>query len=291
MRTIKTTIEFVSNVIDEFENGIELQEVIISEYNEKGQIILQNHYLDENLEVLQSIIKNTYDNDGNLLESLTLNQNEEPKIKIKYLYDEQSLLQKKECYDLLSNSIIDCEIFKYDNQKRLIEINNNIAETKIVCEYDANRQLKRNYIYENNLNEFCKVLSFTYNDNNDVDSILTTNSNGYPIRLETIVYEYDENSNWIICHKNSDDNNVFIEREINYQTINVDFDKPGYTAIEVKNLKKGDMILHQTFGEGILLKIKGKSPDAIATIKFDNFGEKDLYLRYANIKANKNNNA
>jgi hypothetical protein len=291
MRSIKTTVEFVSNVIDEFENEIELKEVIISEYDENGKLTLQNIFHDENLEVLQSITLYKYDNNGALIETLTLNKNEEPVYKINYWYNELLLLEAKECFDLITNSKDRSEIFKYDNQKSLIESYDIVTKTKKTYEYEAKGQVKRIFIFSDNSNEFTKVLSYSYNENNDVDSALTTNHYGQPIHLETIVYEYDNDGNWVICHRSSDDKNVFSERKITYRTEYFDFIRLGFKLADINKLKEGDFVLHHRFGHGKIIKLKGKHPNIFCAIKFDNYGEKELYLQYAKLGINENNNA
>ena len=92
MRIINTSVEYVSKVIDEFENEIELLEVIISRYNQSGRITQQKRFLDEDLEFLQSNRLYKYDNNGCLTETLTLDQNEEPTYKINYWKYYYSLL-------------------------------------------------------------------------------------------------------------------------------------------------------------------------------------------------------
>jgi hypothetical protein len=291
MRSINTTVEFVSKVIDEFENEIELQELIISEFDESGRITLQNIFLDENLKILQSILLYKYDINGNIIEIITLDRNKKPVYKINYCYNEQVLLEKKECFDLITNVEDSKEIFKYDNQKRLIEIYDIVTKIKKTYEYEAKGQVKRIFIFSDNSSEFIKALSYTYNDLNDVDSVLTSNHHGQPIYLETIVYEYDNDGNWIICHKSSDDNNVFIERKITYRIEYFDFLQLGYNVADNNKLKEGDLVLHESFGYGKILTLKGKLPYMTGTVNFDNYGEKKLHMKFAKLGIKKNNNA
>jgi hypothetical protein len=290
MRKIKKTIEFVSKVIDEFENEIELEEVIISHFDVSGRIKEKRTFLDEDVQDIQSIVLYKYENDGRIIETMTLDRFEEPIYKINYLYNEKMLLEKKESVNLVKNVFDKNEVFKYNQNNHLIESYDISSNTKSTYEYSENGQINRILHYEGNSNSFTKVLIYTVNDNNDVDSILTLDHNEQPIFLETLVYEYDDVGNWIICHKSSDDNNIFIVKEITYVNDRFDWEKLGFKIAEINKLKVRDLVLHQSFGFGEILKIDGKKSEITALIKFDEYGEKKLYLKYATLAIKDNNN-
>ena len=46
----------------------------------------------------------------------------------------------------------------------------------------------------------------------------------------------------------------------------------------------GDSVLHDRFGEGVVVSVKGRGADAEATIAFEDVGEKRLILGYAPLK-------
>jgi DNA helicase-2/ATP-dependent DNA helicase PcrA len=45
----------------------------------------------------------------------------------------------------------------------------------------------------------------------------------------------------------------------------------------------GERVLHSTFGEGTVLEITGDGDNRKARIDFDDFGEKQLLLKYARL--------
>lgn len=49
-------------------------------------------------------------------------------------------------------------------------------------------------------------------------------------------------------------------------------------------IKPGLQIEHNRFGFGEILEVSGKFPDLKAKVKFDNFGEKLLLLKYAKLR-------
>jgi DNA helicase-2/ATP-dependent DNA helicase PcrA len=52
-------------------------------------------------------------------------------------------------------------------------------------------------------------------------------------------------------------------------------------ARPVPSVAEGDTVLHERWGEGVVLTVKGQGDDAEATISFANAGEKRLLLSYA----------
>lgn len=55
-------------------------------------------------------------------------------------------------------------------------------------------------------------------------------------------------------------------------------------ATNPNNLKPGDIIEHQRFGRGTIINIEGANMNKKAGIKFENFGEKQLLLKFAKLK-------
>jgi hypothetical protein len=268
-----------------------LQELIISHFDVRGRIDEKRIFLDEDVQDLQSIVLFKYENDGRIIETKTLNYFQEPEYKISYWYNEQLLLDRKESVNLVNNIIDKNEIFKYNQNKQLIESHDITSNKKSTYEYSENGQLNKIFHYNNNSVKFNKVFVFSYNVNNDVDMVLTLNEKEQPIFLETLVYEYDDVGNWIICHKSSDDNNIFIEKEITYVNEKFDWEILGFKIAEINKLKVGDLVLHQSFGFGEILKIDGKKSEITSLIKFNEFGKKQLYLKYSILAIKDNNNA
>ena len=62
-------------------------------------------------------------------------------------------------------------------------------------------------------------------------------------------------------------------------------DKPrGGNEIPIAGLTIGDQVLHDRFGEGLIISLEGKGNDAKATVDFFNTGEKNLLLKFARLK-------
>ena len=54
-------------------------------------------------------------------------------------------------------------------------------------------------------------------------------------------------------------------------------------GLNIQGLTSGDRVLHERFGEGVVTQVNGEGIDARATIQFDNFGQKQLLLRFAKL--------
>ena len=59
---------------------------------------------------------------------------------------------------------------------------------------------------------------------------------------------------------------------------------PGVPKREVPSVSEGDTVLHERWGEGVVITVKGHGEDAEATIAFSDAGEKRLLLSYAPLK-------
>jgi len=55
----------------------------------------------------------------------------------------------------------------------------------------------------------------------------------------------------------------------------------GNTAAHAPDFRKGDMVIHKAFGEGMILSIQKMGGDALVEIAFDNAGTKRLMLKSA----------
>jgi DNA helicase-2/ATP-dependent DNA helicase PcrA len=52
----------------------------------------------------------------------------------------------------------------------------------------------------------------------------------------------------------------------------------------MSSFKVGDRVEHNRFGAGTILEITGKIPELKARIRFDQFGEKLLLLKFAKLR-------
>ena len=58
----------------------------------------------------------------------------------------------------------------------------------------------------------------------------------------------------------------------------------GFAASDTSNLKAGQKVEHQKFGFGEVVKMEGASHNPIATVRFENNGEKKIMLNYAKLR-------
>ena len=59
---------------------------------------------------------------------------------------------------------------------------------------------------------------------------------------------------------------------------------PDFKAVSMTELSAGERVEHIRFGAGEILEITGRYPDMKARIRFDNYGEKLLLLKYAKLR-------
>lgn len=59
---------------------------------------------------------------------------------------------------------------------------------------------------------------------------------------------------------------------------------PDFKAVPMTELRKGERVEHIRFGAGEILDISGNYPDMKARIRFDDYGEKLLLLKYAKLR-------
>ena len=57
-----------------------------------------------------------------------------------------------------------------------------------------------------------------------------------------------------------------------------------FVASDTSGLKEGDKVEHQKFGFGVVIKMEGAAHNPIATVKFDQNGEKKIMLNYAKLR-------
>ena len=57
-----------------------------------------------------------------------------------------------------------------------------------------------------------------------------------------------------------------------------------FKASDISNLEVGQKVEHQKFGFGEVIKKEGAAHNPIATIKFENNGEKKIMLNYAKLR-------
>jgi len=63
---------------------------------------------------------------------------------------------------------------------------------------------------------------------------------------------------------------------------------PDFVADNPRIFTEGMDVLHQRFGKGKILRMEGSGSDRMATIQFENAGEKKLVMKFAKLKALKN---
>ena len=59
---------------------------------------------------------------------------------------------------------------------------------------------------------------------------------------------------------------------------------PPIPKRETPTVKEGDTVMHERWGEGVIVQMTGNGEDAEATIRFADVGEKRVLLAYAPLK-------
>ncbi len=57
-----------------------------------------------------------------------------------------------------------------------------------------------------------------------------------------------------------------------------------FIASDISNLQVGQKVEHQKFGFGEVMKMEGAAHNPVATVKFENNGEKKIMLNYAKLR-------
>ena len=60
--------------------------------------------------------------------------------------------------------------------------------------------------------------------------------------------------------------------------------RPSVVAASSNELQKGNVIEHERFGVGDVIRVEGSGDNCKATVKFRNAGEKQLLLKFARFK-------
>jgi DNA helicase II / ATP-dependent DNA helicase PcrA len=60
--------------------------------------------------------------------------------------------------------------------------------------------------------------------------------------------------------------------------------QPTFSRSDTSNLKEGDKVEHQKFGFGLVTKMEGAAHNPIATVEFEQNGEKKIMLNYAKLR-------
>src|SRR5574339_120488 len=85
------------------------------------------------------------------------------------------------------------------------------------------------------------------------------------------------------CKMNKAGKPTYITSNIKPQTIE-HVPSADFKASDISNLQVGQKVEHQKFGFGEVIKKEGASHNPIATIKFENNGEKKIMLNYAKFR-------
>jgi DNA helicase-2/ATP-dependent DNA helicase PcrA len=58
----------------------------------------------------------------------------------------------------------------------------------------------------------------------------------------------------------------------------------SFIASDASSFSEGDTVLHERFGNGIIISIEGQPPNTTATVQFEKEGSKKLLLRFAKLQ-------
>ncbi|MFN5180773.1 MAG: DUF3553 domain-containing protein, partial [Bacteroidota bacterium] len=59
---------------------------------------------------------------------------------------------------------------------------------------------------------------------------------------------------------------------------------PGFEPSDMTELEAGQRVEHMKFGYGEVIKVEGSAHNPIATVRFENNGEKKIMLNYARLR-------
>jgi len=78
--------------------------------------------------------------------------------------------------------------------------------------------------------------------------------------------------------------NLSSSNQIKKESDSPNEDSTKVSIVEINGMKKGTIVEHDRFGEGIVVDIEGVMPNTKATINFKVVGQKQLLLKYAKLK-------
>jgi DNA helicase-2/ATP-dependent DNA helicase PcrA len=58
----------------------------------------------------------------------------------------------------------------------------------------------------------------------------------------------------------------------------------GSSIADLSDFAEGDNVVHERFGQGVIVSIEGEAPNNTASVDFENGGKKKLLLRFAKLK-------
>ncbi len=58
----------------------------------------------------------------------------------------------------------------------------------------------------------------------------------------------------------------------------------GLSIADLSDFAKGDTVIHERFGQGVIISIEGEAPNNTASVDFENGGKKKLLLRFAKLR-------
>lgn len=93
----------------------------------------------------------------------------------------------------------------------------------------------------------------------------------------------ETNSNWQST-KSKSESPSYLTPKTNIQKTIEHVPSEDFKASDTSNLQVGQKVEHQKFGFGEVIKKEGAAHNPIATIRFQNNGEKKIMLNYAKLR-------
>ncbi|MGZ8549143.1 MAG: ATP-dependent helicase [Chitinophagaceae bacterium] len=175
-----------------------------------------------------------------------------------------------------------------EEERRLFYVVITRAKTRLWITY-ANTRYKFGSLVQNEPSRFIDELPEKYLDRSFV-GVGTKGSSGFA----TSAYER-MNGGWGTAaqaekrygpapNKKKDETPSYLGPKTAYQKIVEHKPSADFVASDTSNLQPGQKVEHQKFGFGEVMKMEGAAHNPIATVKFDQNGEKKIMLNYAKLR-------
>lgn len=208
---------------------------IIKEFDSKGNETIRKSYNDNKLE---STTTCKYDEFGNLIEKIFIDNINNIQTKVESLYDGNNNLYVQNTFDN-NLSLISTDLYKYDSNDNLIEKTTKSAKGKIYSKTTYLYDSRGNMIEENN-NDMEINASSKYTFKYDESDNLIENKYIYSgVEQNFFKYKYDNNGNNI-------ETNYYLRGEL-ISILHTKFDAENNKIEEILNLKDGSLSSKTTY--------------------------------------------
>ncbi len=128
---------------------------------------------------------------------------------------------------------------------------------------------------------FLEELDEQFIDNSTLHSFQSNSRQRSGLRNETTKPDFTRRSP-VSSFKTQEQQNIFNRKLVSLKESGKQ--QANFTGDDPAKIQQGMMVIHQRFGEGKVINIEGSAPNVKATIFFQNFGQKQLLLKFAKLK-------